>query len=99
MKIRIINGYGPQEDEPIVSRLTFWQSLEQEIVAAKNSNCMVLAQMDANAKLGKHVIKHDPHDISENGRLLKSLIKILCVKKNNMNCFFLNVDFFYSFFS
>ena len=34
-------------DEPIVSRLTFWQSLEQEIVAAKNSNCMVLVWMDA----------------------------------------------------
>ena len=33
-------------DEPIVSRLTVWQSLEQEIVAAKNSNCMVLKMAD-----------------------------------------------------
>ena len=35
MNIRIINGYGPQEDDPITKKLTFWQTLEQEINAAK----------------------------------------------------------------
>ena len=51
-KVRIMNGYGPQEDDQTAVRRTFWQSLEQEIVAANNSNCMVLIQMDANAKVG-----------------------------------------------
>ena len=41
MKIRIINGYGPQEDEALAKRLQFWQSLEQEIVAGKNANCLI----------------------------------------------------------
>ena len=37
LKIRVINGYGPQEDEPIATRLTFWASLEQEIISAKDT--------------------------------------------------------------
>ena len=33
-KVRIINGYGPQEDDPLAKRLAFWQAVEQEVVAA-----------------------------------------------------------------
>ena len=33
LQIRIINGYGPQDDEPLASRLEFWSTLEQEIIA------------------------------------------------------------------
>ena len=75
MNIRVINGYGPQEDDQLNKRLTFWQTLEQEINSAKNLNCMTLIQMDGNAKLGKTIIKQDPHSISENGKLLKDLIE------------------------
>ena len=45
MKMRIINGYGPQEDEGLDNRLKFWSSLEQEIVSAKEANCCVLIQL------------------------------------------------------
>ena len=62
-KVRIINGYGPQEDDPSNTRLLFWQSLEQEIVSAKNENCMILIQMDANAKLGNMIIRQDPNEM------------------------------------
>ena len=55
----------PQEDEPLNKKLSFWQTLEEEINAAKNANCMTLIQMDGNAKLGKNIIKQDPHDITE----------------------------------
>ena len=55
----------PQEDEPLNKKLSFWQTLEEEINAAKNTNCMTLIQMDGNAKLGKNIIKQDPHDITE----------------------------------
>ena len=75
LKLRIINGYGPQEDDPVSKRLTFWQSLEQEIVAGKNSNCMILIQMDGNAKVGKNIISQDPNNMSDNGRLLLELIE------------------------
>ena len=74
-KVRIINGYGPQEDDQLANRLSFWQTLEQEITAAKNSNCMVLVQMDANAKVGKNIIPADPNHLSENGRLLLDVLE------------------------
>ena len=34
-KLRIINGYGPQEDDDIKDILTFWQEFEAEIMKAK----------------------------------------------------------------
>ena len=74
-KIRVINGYGPQEDDCEADRFRFWQVLDQEISAGKRENCMIVIQLDANAKLGKNIIDKDPHDISENGRLLLSLIE------------------------
>ena len=75
MKIRIINAYGPQEDETQLKRLTYWQSLEQEISSGENENCMILLQMDANAKLGNNIINQDPNEMSDNGRLLQELIE------------------------
>ena len=61
MKVRIINGYGPQDDEPLATRLECWSSLEQEIISAKDENCSVLLQLDANAKVGRSTILSDPH--------------------------------------
>ena len=37
-----INAYGPQENEGSSSILSFWQLLEQEIVSAKDQNCLFL---------------------------------------------------------
>ena len=73
--VRVINAYGPQEDDAFNKKILFWQTLEQEINAAKNANCLTLIEMDANAKLGKNVLKQDPHQISENGKLLKYMIE------------------------
>ena len=36
---------------------------------------MVLIQCDSNARLGKDIIFQDPHNISENGRILKDLME------------------------
>ena len=74
-KIRIINGYGPQEDDPLIKRMKFWETIEQEVVSAKKEKCMILIELDANAKLGSEIIRNDPNKISENGRLLRNLIE------------------------
>ena len=69
--IRIINAYGPQEDlfnkEKIYS---FWQELEQEVVTAIEDECLVVIELDANAKLGSEHNEDDPHNVTENGKLL-----------------------------
>ena len=36
MKIRVINGYGPQEDDSNQNKLNFWMGLEQEVLSAKS---------------------------------------------------------------
>ena len=84
MKIRVINGYGPQDDEQLSTRLEFWSALEQEIISAKDSNCCVLIQLDTNAKVGNSVISSDPNKTSENGKLLLNLVERKTM--NILNC-------------
>ena len=75
--IRFFNAYGPQEDEDRV--LDFYVKLEEEIQLAKDNNCYILIEMDANAKLGYGVIKNDPNPQSKSGSLLWAL-----VQRNNL---------------
>ena len=60
-RIRIINAYGPQEDDSTQKVLSFWQEIEAEVLTAKDNDCMIIIEMDANAKVGNTVIKGDPH--------------------------------------
>ena len=73
--LRIINGYGPQEDDKIEDIMNFWQEIETEVINAKDNNCMVIIQLDANAKVGKKIIKSDPNNTSNNGKILIDFIK------------------------
>ena len=74
-QIRIISGYGPQENWTESDRLPFFLALEAEVVKAEMEDKSVLIQMDANSKLGPEVIKSDPHPQSPNGRLLHGLLE------------------------
>ena len=65
--IRVINAYGPQEDDSNGKIFSFWQEVENEIISAKENSCLVIVQMDANAKVGKQKIKEDPNEESNNG--------------------------------
>ena len=65
MKIRVINAYGPQEDDTQQNKLNFWMGIEEEILAAKSESCLVLVQMDANAKLGRNIISMDPNTVTD----------------------------------
>ena len=72
-RIRIINGYGPQEDEDSQRVLSFWQEIESEVMKAKDDDCLI--QMDANAKVGKEIIKDDPNQATNNGKLMLDIIE------------------------
>ena len=56
--IRIISGYGPQENWSETDRLPFFWALEAEIVKAELENKAVIIEMDANSKLGPEMIKN-----------------------------------------
>ena len=76
-KIRIINAYGPQESQENNNKevLDFWQQMEGEIVSAFDNSCFIVIEMDANAKVGNKIIKNDPHDVTNNGKLLLDLVE------------------------
>ena len=74
-QIRVISGYGPQENWPESDRLPFFQALEEEINKAEMEGKSVIIEMDANSKLGPDVINGDPHPQTPNGKLLLNIIE------------------------
>ena len=84
--LRVINGYSPQSDDNEQKRLDFWSTLEQEICEATREGCLILIQMDANAKVGRDIIADDPNNyMDDNGKELVSLL-------NRHNMVLLNGD-------
>ena len=73
--VRIINAYGPQEDDSNLKRFNFWEEVENEIISAKENHCLIILQMDANAKVGKDEISDDPHEVSNNGKIMLEMVE------------------------
>ena len=86
LKIRVINAYGPQDDDPISEKIQFWTTLEKEILAAKGENCEIIIQMDANAKVGERILPGNPHKVPDTNGL--ELIALL----DRQNLALLNAD-------
>ena len=49
--------------------------LEEQIIVCEERNCGLVVEMDCNAKLGKDIIKGDPHEMSSNGKLLWDIVQ------------------------
>ena len=73
-EIRIMTGYGPQENWSEQQRIPFFLALEEEIVKAELAGKSILIELDANSKLGYDIIPGDKHCQSENGKLLSGII-------------------------
>jgi hypothetical protein len=73
--IRVISGYGPQENIEEGKRLPFFLALETEIEKATLAGKSIVIETDANSKLGSKYIPNDPHEISPNGELLAAIIE------------------------
>ena len=74
-EIRVINGYGPQENLDVGDRMPFFSTLEEEIVSAQMSSKSIIIQMDANSKLGKDIVPQDNHEQTANGAALAGIIQ------------------------
>ena len=72
--IRIISGFGPQENWEEEKRLPFFLTLETEKEKAELAGKSIVIEMDANSKLGDKYIDSDPHKMSPNGALLAGII-------------------------
>ena len=67
-EIRIMTGYGPQENWTDEDKMPFFVALEEEISKAFIANQSIILKMDANSKLGCKYIENDPNAISVNGK-------------------------------
>ena len=74
-EIRIITGYGPQENMEEGKRLPFFMALEEEVEKASNAGKSIVIELDANSKLGPNYIPGDPHEITPNGKLLAQIVE------------------------
>jgi exonuclease III len=73
--IRVISGYGPQENWSEDKRRPFFVALETEVEKANLAGKPCIIEIDANAKLGNKYIAQDPHTMSPNGAILASLVE------------------------
>ena len=73
--VRIVSGYGPQENWEEEKRRPFFLALETEIEKSELAGISVIIELDANSKLGKQYIPNDPYDMSPNGALLSDIIE------------------------
>ena len=74
-EIRIISGYGPQEYWTEEEKMPFFMALEDEIVKAQLLGKSIIIEMDANSKLGPEWIVNDPHNQTQNGRILAGILE------------------------
>ena len=56
LKVRFINGYGPQENESEEVKSKFFNRLDLEVKSSKMSGALVCMELDANSKLGSNII-------------------------------------------
>ena len=67
--IRIIVGYGVQENATKEKKDKFWDFIEKEISQAELEEQGVIIQMDGNLHAGRDLIKDDPNLQNNNGKL------------------------------
>ena len=73
--IRVMTGYGPQENWEDKERMPFYTALETEIAPAELQGKSVIISLDANAKLGPTYIPNNPKDMSKNGKVLSAILE------------------------
>ena len=79
--VRFLTAYGPEEDEIEEKIDKFYSMLECE-----ERSCGLVVEMDCYVKLGKDIIKGDPHEMTCNRKLLWDIMQRReCNVANTMN--------------
>ena len=73
--IRVIVGYGVQENASKEKKEKFWEYMEKEIVEAEKEEQGVIIQMDGNLHAGAELIKNDPNPQNRNGKLFLQFLQ------------------------
>ena len=74
LKIRCVCGY-TQEKYNDDQKEKFWEFMSKEVIEAEDEQQGLLIQMDANAYVGRSVLKHDMKPQNDNGKILCAFLK------------------------
>ena len=68
IEIRVLVGYGVQENASKEKKDKFWEFIENEVIEAESQGQGILIQMDGNLHAGKDLVKGDPNPQNTNGK-------------------------------
>ena len=74
LPVRLIVGYGPQENATLEKKIKFWNFVENEVKEAELKDNGIIFQMDGNLHAGKNLIKGDPNIENRNGKLFNDFL-------------------------
>ena len=75
MKIRCCAAYGPQENALIENKEAFWQYLDKDVLAAKESGAGFILHCDGNLWAGSGLIPGDPRPQNRNGKFFQEFLE------------------------
>ena len=75
MKIRCVCGYGPQEYDKTEKKEKFWAKLSSEVKDASLNEACLIIQMDGNLWGGPELVKNDPNQCNNNGKMFKTFLE------------------------
>ena len=75
MLIRVIIGYGVQENATKEKKEKFWDFIEKEVTEADSLEQGIILQMDGNLHAGDELIKNDPNPQNMNGKLFMQFLQ------------------------
>ena len=81
--IRVIVGYGVQENATKEKKDKFWEFIEKEVTDAESEEQGVILQMDGNLHAGEGLIKDDPNPQNTNGKLFVEFLQRKCVTNSS----------------
>ena len=73
--IRMIVGYGPQENALKDKKEKFWDFIENEVLEAEAEHQGVIIQIDGNLHAGKNLLKNDPNPQNQNGKFFMDFLQ------------------------
>ena len=73
--IRVIVGYGVQENASKEKKDKFWDFIEKEVNDAEALGQGILLQMDGNLHAGEELIKNDPNPQNVNGKMFMQFLQ------------------------
>ena len=72
--LRLVCGYGPQEGDSKERKVKYWDYLNQEVHNARENGAGIVIQMDGNLWAGDDIIKGDPKQQNQNGKMFQDFL-------------------------